>query len=507
MLSPLTTDLYQLTMAQVYYRLGIHERRAQFDHFFRSYPDYGQHQAGYAVTAGLEPFVRWLSKATFDASDIDYLATRRGTSGSPLFEGDFLQWLSQVSFLEGITIQAVAEGRVVHANAPMTVVTGPLAVVQILETALLYQLNYPTLVATKASRMAESSRGQPVLEFGLRRGPTNAAQAGARAALIGGASFTSNVAVSRTAGVEPKGTHAHSLVQAMMALGEGELGAFNAYADTYPDDCLLLVDTIDTLGSGVPNAITVFERLQAAGHSPVGIRLDSGDLAYLAVRSARMLDDAGFADTTIVLSGGLDEMSIWQILTQIDRESPRYGLDAGRLVERLTFGVGTSLITSEGDPALDGVYKLVAIEAEDGWRPAIKVSETPAKVPNPGRKDLIRLYDSRGIATADVMALHDQDLGSPVVVRHPIEATLSRRLSPGEISHREPLLETIVDDGDIIASFPPLEELRSRRQNDLDRLDEGVRRLVNPHIYHVSLSQELWDLKQTLVAEAAQVTR
>ena len=311
----------------------------------------------------------------------------------------------------------------------MTVVKGPLAVVQILETALLYQLNYPTLVATKASRVAESARGRPVLEFGLRRAPTGAADPGARAALIGGAAFTSNVAASRAAGVEPRGTHAHSLVQAMMALGEGELGAFQAYADAYPDDCLLLVDTIDTLESGVPNAITVFERLRGAGHAPVGIRLDSGDLAYLAVRSARMLDDAGFEDTTIVLSGGLDEMSIWQILTQIDRESRRYGLDAGRLVERLNFGVGTSLITSEGDPALDGVYKLVAIEAEQGWRPAIKVSETPAKVPNPGRKDLIRLYDDRGIATADVMALHGQDLGSPIVLRHPIEATLSRRLA------------------------------------------------------------------------------
>jgi nicotinate phosphoribosyltransferase len=506
MVNPLTTDLYQLTMAQVYHRLGIHEQRAQFDHFFRSYPDYGQHQAGYGITAGLEPFVRGLSGSRFATSDIEFLAGRRGRTGAPLFDAGFLDWLGGVSLLDGMTIEAVAEGRVVHANAPMTVVTGPLAAAQILETTLLHQLNYPTLVATKASRVAQSARGRPVLEFGLRRAPTGAAEAGARAALVGGAAFTSNVAASRAAGVEPRGTHAHSLVQAMMALGEGELGAFDAYADAYPDDCLLLVDTIDTLESGVPNAITVFERLRAAGHAPVGIRLDSGDLAYLAVRSARLLDDAGFSDVAIVLSGGLDEMSIWQILTQIDRESARYGLDSGRLVDRLSFGVGTSLISSEGDPALDGVYKLVAIEAEQGWRPAIKVSETPAKVPNPGRKDLIRLYDDRGIATADVMALRGEELGSPIVLRHPIEATLSRRLSADELSRQEPLLEAIVTDGEVTADFPPLPELRRRRQADLEQLDEGVRRLVNPHIYHVSLTEQLWDLKQSLVAEASGVS-
>ncbi|MBT8240622.1 MAG: nicotinate phosphoribosyltransferase [Acidimicrobiia bacterium] len=505
-MDPLRTDLYQLTMAQVYYRLGIHEKRAQFDHFFRSYPDYGHHQAGYAVTAGLEPFVKGLSDSRFAPADIEYLATRRGRTGSPLFDAGFLAWLGEVSLLDGMTIEAVAEGRVVHANAPMTVVTGPLAAAQILETTLLHQLNYPTLVATKASRVAESARGRPVLEFGLRRAPTGAGDPGARAALIGGAAFTSNVSASRTVGVEPKGTHAHSLVQAMMALGEGELGAFQAYADAYPDDCLLLVDTIDTLESGVPNAITVFERLRAAGHEPVGIRLDSGDLAYLAVRAARMLDDAGFTDTGIVLSGGLDEMSIWQILTQINLESAQYGLDPGRLVERLTFGVGTSVISSEGDPALDGIYKLVAIEADDGWRPAIKVSETPAKVPNPGRKDLIRLYDGRGIATADVMTLRGEDLDRPIVLRHPIEATLSRRLAANELSRQESLLETIVADGAVTADFPPLEELQRRRHVDLDRLDEGVRRLVNPHIYHVSLTQRLWDLKQRLVADASRVS-
>jgi len=503
--TPLTTDLYQLTMAQVYFRLGIHDRPAQFDHVFRSYPDYGSHQAGYCVAAGLEQLAEWVKLARFSDADIAYLAGLEGRTG-PLFSADFLDWLRTVSFLDGLRVEAVPEGRVVHANAPMTVVTAPLAVAQILETVLLNLLNYPTLIATKASRVAGRARGRPVLEFGLRRGATGAGDPGARAALIGGATFTSNVSASQRAGIAPKGTHGHSLVQALMALGSGELGAFEAYADVYPDDCLLLVDTIDTIESGIPNAIRVFERLQKQGHVPVGVRLDSGDLAHLAVRSAHMLDEAGFPETTIVLSGGLDELSIWQILTQIDRESSRYGVDSTRLVERLSFGVGTSLITSEGASALDGVYKLVAIEADDGWRPAIKVSETPAKVPNPGRKQLVRLYDQRGVATADLLAVHDEDIGTMVshqlLLRHPVDASTVRALEPAEVKSYETLLTTVIDDGSVVAEFPAIDVLRARCAADLERLDIGVRRLVNPHIYHVSLTERLWDLKQDLIATA-----
>ncbi len=505
-LSTLTTDLYQLTMAQVYFRLGIHEDRAQFDHFFRSYPDYGGHQAGFCVAAGLAGLVDWLGTARFTSDEIEYLRTLHGRSGQRLFGERFLGWLASLAIIDGIRVDAVPEGRIVHANAPMTVVTGPLASVQILETALLNLLNYPTLIATKAARVAQSARGRPVFEFGLRRVATGAGDTAARAALIGGAAFTSNVSASRLTGIDPKGTHAHSLVQAMMAMGEGELGAFAAYADVYPDDCLLLVDTVDTLESGVPNAIQVFQQLRSAGHEPVGIRLDSGDLAHLAVRSAQMLDAAGFGDTTIVLSGGLDEMSIWQILTQIDQEAGRYGLDPSDVVQRLTFGVGTSLITSEGDPALDGVYKLVAIETEAGWQPAIKVSESPAKVPNPGRKELLRVYDRRGIATADVLAVADEDLddlfAAPLVLRHPVEASSQRTVAPDDTTSHERLLETVIDGGEVVVDLPPLDVARRRRNLDLERLDEGVRRLVNPHIYHVSLTQRLWELKQQLIESA-----
>jgi nicotinate phosphoribosyltransferase len=350
----LFTDQYQLTMAQLYFRAGLHERTVQFEHFFRRYPAYDSHQAGYCVNAGLAWLLDWMSEARFHPEDLDYLRSQRDNAGNPLFADDFLGWLGSEGNFGGITMHAIPEGRVVHPHTPLTVVEGPLAMAQILETALLAHLNYQTLIATKASRMWESGRGRPILEFGLRRAQERGANAGARAALIGGASFTSNVGVSRAMGLSPKGTHAHSLVQLFMAMGEGELAAFQAYADLYPDDCLFLVDTVDTLSSGVPHAIKVFEALQRKGHKPVGIRLDSGDLAYLSIQAAKLLNDAGFADTSIVLSGDLDELVIWQIITQISQEAPRYGLDADHLINRLVFGVGTRLITSWGEPALGG---------------------------------------------------------------------------------------------------------------------------------------------------------
>ncbi|MBN2304126.1 MAG: nicotinate phosphoribosyltransferase, partial [Anaerolineae bacterium] len=321
----LFTDFYQLTMAQLYFRMGLHEKHVQFDHFFRDYPNYGSHQAGYCINAGLEWLLNWMQDAHFTPGDIDYLRAQTSRTGKRVFEDDFLAWLGANGTFSGLTLHAIPEGRVVHPNVPLTVVQGPMVQAQLLETALLNQLNYQTLIATKASRMHRSGRGQLLMEFGLRRGHDRGANAGARAALIGGADFTSNVGISRVLGYPPKGTHAHSMVQVFMALGLGELGAFRAYADLYPDDCLLLVDTIDTLQSGIPNAITVFEELRRKGYEPVGIRLDSGDLAHLSIQAARMLDEAGFPDTVIVLSNNLDEMVIWQIITQIRDEAPRQG--------------------------------------------------------------------------------------------------------------------------------------------------------------------------------------
>ncbi len=500
----LFTDQYQLTMAQLYYRVGLHEKLAQFDHFFRSYPDYGSHKAGYCINAGLAWLLDWMQEARFRDEDIALLRNQTGQTGERIFDEDFLTWLRANGTFDGISMWAIPEGRVVHPNVPLTVVQGPLVMAQILETSLLNHLNFQTLIATRAARIHESGRGQLLLEFGLRRAQGRGANAGVRAALIGGADFSSNVGVSHMLGYPPKGTHAHSMVQVFMALGEGELGAFRAYADVYPDDCLLLVDTINTLESGLPHAIKVFNELRRKGHEPVGIRLDSGDLAYLSIQAAKMLNEAGFPDAKIVLSNQLDELVIWQIITQIQHEAPRYGVDPDHLVSRLAYGVGTRLITSEGAAALDGVYKLVAVREQAEWLPALKVSETPAKTLNPGHKHVWRVYDRRGKATADLLSLDDEDARQMdhIFLHHPTEHTKYRTLEQDEISEIEPLLTDVLKDGKLVYDTPSIEEMRQRRHSDISQLDPGVRRLVNPHTYHVSLTKRLWDLKQALIQSA-----
>jgi nicotinate phosphoribosyltransferase len=398
-------------------------------------------------------------------------------------------------------MKAIPEGRVVHPNIPLTVVQGPLAMAQILESPLLNQLNFQILIATKASRIRECGFGQLLLEFGLRRAQDRGANAGARAALIGGADFSSNVGISHVLGYPPQGTHAHSMVQVLMALGGSELDAFRAYAEVYPDDCLLLVDTIDTLESGIPNAIKVFEELKRTGHQPRGIRLDSGDLAHLSIQAAKMLNEAGFHDTKIVLSNQLDELVIWQIISQIQDEAPRYGLDADELINRLIYGVGTRLITSGGDPALDGVYKLTAVRDAGRWKPAIKISETPEKIPNPGDKRVWRVYDQRNKASADLISLEDEDplQLDPLTLHHPTEHSTYRSLPQSQISRIESLLIDVLSEGTLVYDLPTIDEMRSQRIADLDKLDPGVQRIMNPHIYHVSLTTKLWELKQSLI--------
>ena len=500
----LFTDQYQLTMSQVYYRLGMHEKLSQFDHFFRSYPDYGSHKAGYCISAGLEWLLDWMENTRCKEKDIEYLRSQTNRVGGRIFEDDFLNWLQDNGNFESISLQAIPEGRVVHPNVPLTVVQGPLAIAQILETSLLNHINYQTLIATKAARIKESGRGKVMLEFGLRRGHDKGANAGTRAAMIGGADFSSNVGLSHVLGFPPMGTHAHSIVQLFMALGQGELEAFRAYAEVYPDDCLLLVDTINTLESGIPNAIRVFEELRLKGHDPVGIRLDSGDLAFLSIQAAKMLDEAGFPDTVIVLSNNLDELVIWQILTQIQEEAPRYGVVADKLIDRLVYGVGTRLIVSDGDPALGGVYKLVAVCDEGIWVPALKISESHNKTPNPGHKHVWRVYDGRGIASADLLSLDDEVPSDEdrLILHHPYEPSKYRELLRESISEIEPLLVDVLRDGQLVMELPSIEELRARRDKDISRLDPGVRRLMNPHIYHVSLSVGLWKRKQELITAA-----
>lgn len=496
----LFTDFYQLTMAQLYFREGMHEVEAQFEHFFRSYPHYGDHSAGYCINAGMGWFLDWLGRAKISTDDLDALRAQRSRSGKRLFDEDFLSWLKEHGTFESLRIHAIPEGRVVHAGVPLTVVEGPLIMAQIIETALLAQLNYQTLIATKAARIKSASGGALVLEFGARRAHDRAANAGARAALIGGADFTSNVGISTTLGFAPKGTHAHSLVQSYVALGFGELEAFRAYAKSYPDECVLLVDTIDTLNSGIPNAIKVFHELRAQGHEPVGIRLDSGDLAYLSIQAAKALDEAGFPNATITLSSNLDELVIWQILTQIRQEAPFYGQSAEAIIRRITYGVGTRLITSEGANALGGVYKLVALKQEGKWKPTIKLSNSEGKATIPGQKKVWRIYDHRQHATADVLSCADETLpvGKRLRLYHPQDPTRTRVLSAGQVTAVEPLLELAYLQGDR-KNDDDILHMRQRRVRDLSALDSGVRRLVNPHIYHVSLSAGLWQLRNELI--------
>ncbi len=497
----LFTDFYQLTMAQLYFRYGLHERVAQFDHFFRSYPDYGRHKAGYCINAGLGWLLDWMEDAHFTDQDVDFLREQTGRTGERLFDDSFLAWLRSDGSFGGLTIYAIPEGRVVHPGVPLTTVQGPLAMAQILETRLLNMLNYQTLIATKAARIRQAGRNQLLLEFGARRAHDLSANAGARAAMIGGADFTSNVGISQVLGYPPKGTHAHSMVQLFMALGEGELEAFRAYADVYPDDCLLLVDTVNTLESGVPNAIKVFEELRRKGHEPIGIRLDSGDLAYLSIQAAKMLNDAGFPDTSIVLSNQIDELVLWQITTQIQEEAPRSGLDPDALIKRLVYGVGTRLITSGGDAALDGVYKLVAVQENGDWQPAIKLSESISKIPNPGYKHIWRLYDTQDHAIADLLGVNGEDptQADTPTLHHPSEPSKYRTLNQADISQFEPLQVDALVDGKRVYVPHSIEDMRKQRENDLERLDSGVRRIINPHVYHVSLTEKLWELKQQLV--------
>jgi nicotinate phosphoribosyltransferase len=499
----LFTDQYELVMAQLYFENNLHEKNAQFNHFFRSYPNYGTHKAGYCINAGLEWLVDWMQNSFFSEKEIDILRAQKNGKGKNLFHDDFLEWLKENGNFSKISLKAIPEGRTVHPNIPLTVVEGPVAIAQILETALLNQLNYQTLIATKACRIKEVSRGGLLIDFGARRGQDRGSNAGVRGALIGGADFSSNVGISHILGYPPKGTHAHSMVQLFLTMGATELEAFEAFADLYPDDCILLVDTINTLESGIPNAIKVFEKLKKKGHKPIAIRLDSGDLAYLSIQAAKMLDSAGFEDVGIVLSNELDEMNIWQIITQITDEAKRNGISADKVISRLIYGVGTRLITSDGDASLGGVYKLVAVEKNNKWEPAIKISESIDKIPNPGNKKVWRIYENKNKATADLLTLDEENPfeKDELFLQHPFDPSKFRIIKKNQISTIENLHVDILNKGELVYQFPSIDQIRERRKEDLAKLDTGVKRLINPHLYHVSISKKLWEMKQGLISE------
>jgi nicotinate phosphoribosyltransferase len=469
----LLTDFYQLTMAAGYLESGRAEDPATFELFFRQNPFRG----GYAIAAGLEPAVRALLGVRFTRADLDFLAAQRSATGAALFPERFLEYLERHRFRG--TIRAIPEGTVVFPIEPLVQVSGGLLECQLAETLLLCHVNYQTLVATRAARLWEASNHGTVIEFGLRRAPGPDGGLGAtRAASIGGAEATSNVLGSARFGVPARGTHAHSWVQAF----DSELDAFRAYARLFPDDAVLLVDTYDVLGSGVPNAIRVGRELAAAGRRLAGIRLDSGDLAALSRRARAMLDEAGLDHVKIVASNDLDEYVIEDILAQ-----------GGRID---VWGVGTHLVAGGGErgAALGGVYKLVEHRGE----PRIKLSGNPDKTTNPGAKRIVRFYDAGGTMEGDAVAPAGEEISSgPVEVVDPRDPARRTRLSG---RGRRELLETIVSGGELVYDFPPVGTICARRRDDLARLDASHRRLRDAREYDVGLTASLWRVKERMLA-------
>ena len=467
----LLTDLYQLTMGYGFYKHQKHEEEVVFDLFFRK-----NALITYSIAAGLEQAMEYLLHWRFDDEDIEYLRSLK------LFDEGFLAYLKDMRFTGDV--YAVKEGTPVFPGEPILTVKAPLIQAQFAETALLNIINHQTLIATKSSKICRATGGKGVvMEFGLRRaqGP-DAGISGARAAIIGGCSSTSNVIAGQKFKVPVAGTMAHSWVMDYPT----EYEAFRAYADSYPDNCLLLVDTYDTLRSGVPNAIKVFKELQAAGHKPKGIRLDSGDLAYLSKKARKMMDDAGFPDAIICVSGDLDERSINSLLQQ------------GAKID--SWGVGTRLITSEDLPALGGVYKLAAVVEKDGSiTPKIKLSDNTAKITNPAFKNLYRLYDKdNGMAIADLITLRDEEVeeDKTLTLFHPIETWKEQEV---ENFHAVPLLQTIVKGGKLVYEFPPLMEVQAYSKQELAKFWEEYLRLDMPQLYKVDLSARLHKLKIDMI--------
>lgn len=471
----LLTDFYQLTMMNGYWKSGRHELPVCFEYFFRELPPH----TGFAIACGLEQFLSFYSRLHFGPQDLAYLATL------PHFDQGFLDYLS--GFRPSCTIHAVPEGTPVFPHEPIVQVEGPLAEAQLLETVILNSFNYPTLIATKTARIRLAAESDAVMEFGVRRaqGP-DGGLSGTRAAYVGGADSTSNVLAGKIYGIPVSGTHAHSWVMSFA----DELSAFQAYASIYPRNPLLLVDTYDTLTSGLPNALRVFQELREAGH-PVraAIRLDSGDLARLSKAAYQMFTDAGFDDPLIVGSNELDE----DLIADLKRQGARIN----------AWGVGTHLITSSSWPALGGIYKLMAVRDADGsWQPRIKLSSNLAKMTDPGRKSLVRYRDTAGHPIGDILYLAEEapqdGAAVPYVQRE--NPTFHRELQ--RAASWQPLLHPVVDKGRVLGPPPALTEVRGHAQAQVATLPEELRRLRNPHIYEVGLSPHLGRCKARLMRQA-----
>ena len=477
----LLTDLYELTMMQGYFKHKDQNETVIFDAFYRTNPGEG----GYAIAAGLEQVIQYIKDLHFSDEDIEYLA------GLGIFEQVFLDYLRGFQFTGDI--YAIPEGSVIFPREPLVKVIAPIMQAQLMETAILNIINHQSLIATKAARVCYAARGDGIMEFGLRRaqGP-DAGTYGARAAVIGGCVGTSNVLCGRLFDVPVKGTHAHSWIMSF----PDEYTAFKTYADMYPSACILLVDTYDTLKSGVPNAIKVFQEMKEAGVplTYYGIRLDSGDLAYLSKKARKMLDQAGFPDAVISASNDLDEFLIDSLKVQ------------GAAIT--SWGVGTNLITSKDCPSFGGVYKLAAIKDKEGnFIPKIKLSENSEKVTNPGNKTVYRIYEKEsGKVKADLICLVDEkfDENEPMLLFDPLEPWKKTKLPGGSYTMRE-IMVPVFQGGKCCYESPKVMDIREYCKKELDTLWDETRRLVNPHKVYVDLSKKLYDIKIELLDSMGQV--
>ena len=468
----LLTDFYEITMAGGYFENGFKDKTAYFDMFYRKNPDKG----GFAIMAGVEQMVEYLKNLKFTDEDIDFLRSKN------MFSEEFLDYMRNFEF--ACDVWAVPEGTPIFPGEPIVTVRGPVIQAQFIETMILLCINHQSLIATKANRIVRAANGRAVMEFGSRRAQGfDGAILGARASYIGGCVGTACTISERDYKIPALGTMAHSWVQ----MFDTEIDAFRAYAKRYPNSCTLLVDTYNVLKSGVPNAIKVFnEELVPNGYRPAGIRIDSGDITYLSKKARKMLDDAGFPDCKICASNSLDEYIIRDMLLQ------------GAEVD--TFGVGERLITSSSQPVFGGVYKLVAIEDEDGTiKPKIKISENVEKITTPCFKKLWRLYDKdTNKAIADVISLHDEiiDDNKPYELFDP-EHTWKRKTIDNYIAI--PLMKQYFDKGKLVQEMPTLEHIKHYCKAHLDTLWEEVKRFENPHTYYVDLSENLWNIKNELL--------
>ncbi|HSJ66744.1 MAG TPA: nicotinate phosphoribosyltransferase [Anditalea sp.] len=473
----LLTDFYQLTMAYGYWKSGKAEQEAVFNLFFRKNP----FQGGFTIAAGLDYVIDYCRNFQYDQNDLTYLREMKSKSGEPMFEEAFIDYLADMRF--SCDIDAVEEGTVVFPNTPLIRVKGPLVQCQLLETPLLNIINFQTLIATKAARIALAARGEDVLEFGLRRAQgIDGALAASRAAYIGGCSSTSNVMAGKLFGIPVSGTHAHSWIMSF----DSELEAFEAYAEAMPDNCVFLVDTYDTY-TGLQNAIKVGKQLQSKGKQMVGVRIDSGDLAYYSNMAREMLDSAGFPDAKVVASNDLDEYLVFSLKVQ----------EASINV----WGIGTKLVTAYDQPALGAVYKLAAIKNKEGaWEPKLKVSQQTIKINIPGVQNVKRFFRN-GKVNADMIFLEDQHpQGDELLIIDPIDPTKRKKIEPGLKS--EILLKPIFKGGEKVYERLDIHQIKERTKANLEKFDKAHKRLVNPHIYPVGLEESLFNLKTELVLKA-----